>query len=224
MFVKNPKPGDVKTRLARSIGDDRAANISRAFVLDTISMLQRTGIRFELCCWPNEDGAVEILGKDLKYRCQRGRDLSERIINAFHDAFTEGTKHVIVIGSDSPDLPAASINRAFEHLAFYDAVLGPALDGGYYLAGFSSDSFTEQAFRGIQWSTPQVLAQTRARLNESGRTVALLPPWQDIDTAEDLRDFVLRSRRGNNAKHTLRYISECLPEFHQLASEGIANV
>jgi rSAM/selenodomain-associated transferase 1 len=224
MFVKNPKPGDVKTRLAESIGDEHAARIYRSFVLDTISMLQSIGISFELCCWPDDYGMQDIFGAALKYRCQRGRDLSERLINAFRDVFTEGVRHVIAISSDNPDLPADAITRAFEHLAFYDAVLGPTLDGGYYLAGFSNKSFTQQAFRNIQWSTPQVLAQTRARLNESGRTVSLLPPWQDIDTADDLRDFISRSRRESNAKQTLRYISQCLPEFHQLASEEIANV
>jgi rSAM/selenodomain-associated transferase 1 len=117
-------------------------------------------------------------------RTQRGNDLGERLENAFRAAFEEGVNRIVVVGSDSPTVPLECIEEAFDELTRHDVVIGPALDGGYYLLG--SSRFVPELFRDISWGGPKVLQETDEALIRTGRSVLHLIPWYDIDTDEDL--------------------------------------
>ena len=110
-------------------------------------------------------------------------------------------------GSDIPDLPESILSEAFRSLDDHDAVLGPARDGGYYLIGFRRDTFVPDVFRGIEWSTDRVFAETRRKLEQATRSVYLLPEWSDVDTPEDLRDLKERNEGTAFAKsRTMKYL------------------
>ncbi|MBL7184927.1 MAG: TIGR04282 family arsenosugar biosynthesis glycosyltransferase [Phycisphaerae bacterium] len=195
MFVKSPTTGQVKTRLAAEIGEDAAVRLYRCFVEDLISMVEKLDTSLRICFYPPETKSLFLqwLGEQHGYIPQTGDDLGERLKNAFVDAFEQGFSKVVAIGSDSPDLPASFLRQAFEELDFNDAVVGPSSDGGYYLIGFSADSFAPEAFDGIAWSTSAVLGQTRMKLKMHGLGVHLLPQWHDVDTRSDLDGLVTRT-------------------------------
>ena len=195
MFVKSPTAGQVKTRLAAEIGEGAAVGLYRCFVEDLISTVGTLDVGLRLCFHPPETKSLFLqwLGEQHGYIPQTGDDLGERLKNAFVDAFEQGFSKVVAIGSDSPDLPASFLREAFEELDSHDAVVGPSSDGGYYLIGFSEDSFVPGAFDGIAWSTSAVLSQTRMKLKMHGLGVHLLPQWHDVDTCSDLDGLTARN-------------------------------
>lgn len=125
---------------------------------------------------------------------QRGENLGERMENCFTEAFTMNFKRVVLVGSDIPSLPLDFIEEAFVSLKENDVVIGPSLDGGYYLIGFKDKTFSSQVFKGIPWSTEKVFEQTMKILEREGLTVHSLKPLRDIDTIEDLRNLSMGLR------------------------------
>ena len=197
LFVKAPVAGKVKTRLAAEIGEEATAGLYKCFVEDVLSMIKNVDSGLRLCFHPPEamSQVRQWLGDQYSYRPQRGDDLGERLKNAFAGAFEEGFSRVVAIGSDSPDLPEEFLVQAFTGLGSCDAVIGPSSDGGYYLIGFSKDSFATEAFDGIAWSTSAVCGQTQEKLKSCGLNIHLLPLWHDVDTRSDLDGLV--ARNGN---------------------------
>ena len=225
LFAKFPRPGTVKTRLAKAIGFEKAAQLYTCSVHDTIGYLKRLNFPFEIFYWPVESGVefAETFGSDNTYVPQQGEDLSQRAINSFRRTFDRGVEYAVTIGTDIPDLPQELITDAFERLKSADAVIGPALDGGYYLLGFSKRSFAPAAFENISWSTAKVFDQTLCALKNQNKTVSVLPAWNDIDTIEDLRRFA--SRGGGAALRTRSYISKEMPWLNdRAAGENYANI
>lgn len=115
-------------------------------------------------------------------------DLGERMADAFDRSFAAGAGRVLLLGSDSPTLPPDTLHAAFDHLLDAEGVLGPALDGGYYLVGLRREAWPAAAglFREVPWSTPDVLRVTALRAAEAGLALRTLPGWYDIDRPEDL--------------------------------------
>ena len=107
-----------------------------------------------------------------------------------------------------PDLPVEIIDKWFAALEVYDSVLGPSLDGGYYLIGFQRASFLPEVFRGIEWGTDIVLRQTLDIFRDNKRTVHLLPPLRDIDTPEDLKAFFQKNRGTPKCPHTMAFLNQ----------------
>jgi len=196
LFVKLPAEGHVKTRLGAQLGEDTAAKLYESFVLDTLGLVNSLDAHLRICFSPAaaEDEFKQWLGTDYSYAPQTGRDLGQRMRNAFSQAFSDGFSEVVVIGSDIPDLPAEYLDQAFMVLGVNDVVVGPSSDGGYYLIGFSIDSFLPEAFDYISWSTADVLEQTTEILKGQGRRTRMLPQWNDIDTAEDLQLLIERNK------------------------------
>jgi rSAM/selenodomain-associated transferase 1 len=195
-FVKYPAPGTVKTRLAKKLGPERATEIYRNFVLDILDTLQTLNVSLRIFFEPPEafDDLRHWLGEDWSYVPQTGRDLGQKMKNSFLHAFTEGFSKVALIGSDLPDLPADFINLSLRALDTDDVVLGPTGDGGYYLIGSSREAFLPEAFENIAWSTDRVFGHTVKILKRHGRKLYVLPQWHDVDTPDDLKSLVRRSR------------------------------
>jgi rSAM/selenodomain-associated transferase 1 len=186
--AKAPRAGAVKTRLAGAeFPPERAAELAAAFLRDTVATARHPSVRADVLL--ALDGDEADLPPDLRtlpILRQRGNDLGERLVGIFGDRFGEGRTAVCVVGSDAPHLPAAFLAEAFGRLrrADTDVVLGPADDGGYYLVGLKEPR--PALFAQIPWSTAGVLEATRERARADGLRVALLPPWYDIDTLDDL--------------------------------------
>ena len=190
-FIKNPEKGRVKTRLASVIGDGMAVKLYRRFLLEMLSTLNRGTFLFTLCFYPVDslNDLKQWLGDHYLYTPQNGENLGERMKNSFMETFAMGFKRVVLIGSDIPHLPLEFIEEAFTSLKEKDAVIGPSLDGGYYLIGFKDKTFSPQVFKGVPWSTERVFEQTTKRLEREGLAVHFLKPLRDIDTIEDLRNL-----------------------------------
>lgn len=195
IFAREPIPGQVKTRLAASIGDHAAAELYESMVRDVLTVVRRLENVKTVVYWACDEDALPHLSEKFRCisRCQCPGDLGERMQGACADMLAEGYETCCIIGSDAPDLPLAYIDdacRLLEEAA--DVVFGPSRDGGYYLLGVRR--VVPQLFSNISWSSPVVLAQSMAAAHVSGLTVSLLPEWQDIDTVEDLQAYQERVR------------------------------
>jgi len=210
-FVKDPAPGHVKTRLYQAtdgcLSPEDAALLYTAFLQDMWDTLNSSGRQVYIHIDPSKPSASldEVLGEKVNLVYQSGADLGERMSTALCATFSLGYDRVILLGSDSPDVPSSFLEEAFDILAVCDVVLGPAYDGGYYLVGASADTYTPMMFDGMKWSTPSVLGDQISRLIDMDREHGLLPTWWDIDTPSDLESAVRRWRDGTfRAERTLK--------------------
>jgi rSAM/selenodomain-associated transferase 1 len=196
IFVKAPRAGLVKTRLARTIGSDPACDAYRTLVDDLLAQLHSLH-PVELRFAP-DDSANEIkpwLTGHWSAAAQGGGPLGKRLTRAFADAFAGGWGRVVTIGSDCPEVTAGDVAQAWRALETQDVVLGPASDGGYWLVGLNAESFRSSAgiFNGIDWSTSRVLKQTLNWIKANGKSYHLLRELADVDTEEDWKGY-LRER------------------------------
>jgi hypothetical protein len=182
VFQKNEILGKVKTRLAASIGNEKALEVYQLLIQHTYSILHQTDVK---CMVFYSDYIPETKSNlDFDYRLQFGSDLGERMKNAFATVFIEGFDQAVIIGTDCAELNLDHLKQAFLKLKQYDTVIGPALDGGYYLLGMNS--LIPELFSNISWSSDQVLQQSISKLKLLNRSVTLLESLSDIDRIEDL--------------------------------------
>jgi uncharacterized protein len=184
IFTKNLVYGNVKTRLAATIGKDKAFETYKKLLAHTVAVTQ------SLCCTKFVYYADAVEQNDAwndtcKKRKQQGNDLGERMMHAFLEVFNQGSSTAVIIGTDCPELGETIIQSAFEQLTGNDVVIGPAADGGYYLLGMKS--LHPQLFEKIAWSTSAVLETTMNRCRLLRLSYALLPLLHDVDEEEDLR-------------------------------------
>jgi uncharacterized protein len=190
IFVKYPKPGYVKSRLALNIGDCKAAQVYKTVTEQLISAVgpSSNGNSYDMSVAYSPPTAAEDmktwLGRSIQLIPQSGANLGERMQKAFSDGFSRGYKSIIIIGSDCPAVTNELIILSLEKLKAHDVVIGPALDGGYYLLGLCRSE--PRLFAGIDWSTEHVLKQTIERCTALHRSYVLLPELRDIDRIEDL--------------------------------------
>ena len=191
VFVRQPVPGRVKTRLASGLGEAAACNLYRAMVADCIATVRASSLPLFLfhdgqaaAGLPPEWTAVA----DAVFM-QEGDSLGERMGAAFERTFAAGAQGVILTGSDIPGIDAGLLHSARESVCDYDAVFAPALDGGYCLVAAWRDRFSAAIFHGIPWSTPRVLDMTLSACRAHGVSYRLLEPRRDIDTIDDLTAY-----------------------------------
>jgi len=177
------------------MGDERAMKLYKRFLLEILSTLNRGTFLFYLCFYPENslNDFKDWLGDDYLYMPQKGENLGERMKNGFVEAFSMHFKRVVLIGSDIPELPIEYIQEAFQSLKEKDVVIGPSIDGGYYLIGFKEKTFSPQVFEGIPWSTNRVFEETMKVLKKEKLTFHTLQSLRDIDTIEDLKNLPGRS-------------------------------
>lgn len=201
-FIKYPIKGQVKTRLSAELGTAVTVELYRNFILDTLSALQHLNVPFKICYHPDsaKEKIIEWLGRQYSYMPQSGENLGERMKNAFLHAFGDNFRRVIIIGSDSPDLPVNFLVQAIHALESHNAVIGPSRDGGYYLIGFPQSHFLQEAFENISWGGDTVFRQTVDILNRHLCSIYILPQWYDVDTLADLNGLMVRSRNTDFRK------------------------
>lgn len=187
LFAKYPEPGKAKSRLAAQTSPEWAAQVAEAFLRDLSKRLERLPVSRFLVYSPaaSRQWFTDLAGERYRLHLQVEGDLGKRMAEFLQVRFTCGARKIVLLGMDSPTLPLAYISQAFHLLEDSDVVLGPAVDGGYYL--FGCRRFTTAIWERVEWSRATVLAATIHNLRSLGMTYALLPPWYDIDTLEDFQ-------------------------------------
>lgn len=183
IFVKNPVLGKVKTRLAKDVGNNKALKIYCQLLVITKAVCQ--AVNCSRCVFYSDEIVDDDWDADhFDKFVQEGSDLGERMQNAIKQVFALGAQKAVIIGSDCPQITSSIIEEAFAKLDSFDAVIGPATDGGYYLLGLKCS--LPKLFTNKHWSTDTVLKDTENDLRSLGLTCFLLPELTDIDTAADL--------------------------------------
>lgn len=204
IFAKAPIPGEVKTRLCPPLTPDEAATLHGSFILDmlertkfAVAKLQLPFHRYLACAPSSELVFFKIMEERQGVRLldQVGEDLGQRMHRTFVDLFDKGYTQVLLVGTDVPTLPLSVYQEAIAMLGRSDVVLGPALDGGYYLIGLTKPA--EQLFTEIPWSTDQVLAVTQQKAKTLGLSFGLTTAWRDVDTIADLHSLITDCREDN---------------------------
>ena len=200
VFVKNIKLGKVKTRLAKTIGNQGAFEVYSELVKVTENATKQLTTDVHIYF---SDAVIETKWQDYYKTVQQGKDLGERMKNAFKKGFEDGYNHIILIGSDLPDISENHINNGLEKLKNNDVVFGPAEDGGYYLIGLSK--MHKCIFDNKPWSQSHLLKETRAELDRKNIKFATLVTLNDIDTFEDLKasDFYKSNLKLQQRIHQL---------------------
>ena len=215
VFARAPVAGKAKTRLAQTIGDEGAAKLYRAMLGDVLAGAQSVAQQsadMEVVVFHTPPDAFSRQTDSLQpfwpgaRQAQSEGDLGVKLFECFRHLREDGAQKVVVIGSDSPDLPISFLVQAFEKLNDHDLVFGPAQDGGFYLMG-ASDVVPLCLFEGVQWSCSSTLNDILTNL--CSETFALLPRWGDVDDEDDLQPLRERLESGQSrAPQTHRVLDE----------------
>lgn len=188
-------------RLARTVGSDGATALARAFLADTLALSRCCGADEVVVAYTPAAArpAFTKLAPDARLMAQPRAGFGTRLRSALDAGHAQG-KHVVLIGTDSPTLPAAIVRRGFAQLERADCALGLAMDGGYYLIG-AREPLPRSLFARMPWSSGTVGAETLRRARDAGLRVALLPTWYDVDDEVGLAR-VAADRDLSRAPHT----------------------
>jgi len=220
VMAKDPRAGQVKTRLCPPLSLEVAARLYECFLLDTLDLVAGLpGVDSVVAFSPadSQEQFARLTSGRFPLIPQEGADLGARLESSFRILFQQGYARVAAISTDTPDLPAEYLQEAFFRLGETQVVLGPCPDGGYYLIGLSSP--TPQLFRDMPWSTDRVVPETDARVKKMGLAISYLPEWHDVDTATDLdrlvRDLTGSKPSGSRAWRTAEF---CQRQFRARAA------
>ncbi|TGL20297.1 glycosyltransferase [Leptospira bourretii] len=187
IFAKQPELGKVKTRLAVSIGEDQTLKIYKELLEITKNITSTLSVE-KIVYWDHLDLVSPLkfeFGDSTKVQVEG--DLGFKMKTAFEDEFRSNFGKVVIIGTDCPFLTKEILEKAYLSLDTTDFVIGPAMDGGYYLLGMRE--FFPYVFDSIPWSTSNVLPLTLEVIQKNKNTVTLLAELNDIDDINDLKDW-----------------------------------
>jgi rSAM/selenodomain-associated transferase 1 len=193
VYAKRPLPGYAKTRLGAAIGAEQAAGVYARLVYTYLLDLVRANLDAQIELSVASPADVPFFAEafpELHVRPQVAGDLGQRMMASFVQAFAEGAQQVVLTGSDIPGLDSALVCAAFDALGTAPIVIGPAIDGGYYLIGMRAPG--ANLFEDIAWSSEHVLAQTEALARARGLAVARVAEQRDVDVRDE---FVLWRRQ-----------------------------
>ena len=201
VMARLPRPGRVKSRLADTIGEEKAAEFYQRCAERLFEESRRlpNGVARYIFYADAADAAAmrSWAGDDFLYEPQTRGHLGDRLVDAFTTAFGQGVQKAVVVGSDVPDLTARRIAAALRLLDHYPIVIGPDHGGGYYLMGMRM-LHRDLFLRSLAWGTHYVLGHTLRIMRDLALTPAFLPTLIDIDTGGDLRRW-LQSRPAGEA-------------------------
>jgi uncharacterized protein len=190
IFVRNPELGKVKTRIAKTAGNSAALKIYRQLLEYTLTMADAVAAdKFVFYSDKPIQHEIEVKTSFQK-EIQCGQSLGDRMKHAFSLLFNKKYNKVLIIGSDCYDLTAEIITTAFHSLNNFDTVIGPAVDGGYYLLGMKK--YNAHLFDIKAWSTQTVAAETIELIRQQEMSLYQLPVLADVDTEEDWNKVIKR--------------------------------
>ena len=211
IFAKYWQPGKVKTRLANSIGRQAASDVYCAILNHLLSSLNSTADQRVIAYTPIDKATEFAIFPHWQQTPQCEGPLGERMAHFFTQAFANSAQRVVLIGSDCPDITSEIVNSALEALTQADVVLGPTLDGGYYLVAMAGQF--HDIFSDITFSTESVLEETLALAKRNNITVHCLDSLNDIDEVDDLRQYIQRLIRQQSAGEASMMESVLLEEL-----------
>ncbi len=192
VFTRAPVPGRTKTRLIPLLGEEGAADFHQSVLRSTL--VSATSAQFsniEIWCESEVNHPfLQQCAEDFSctLQIQQGKDLGEKMHHAIHTTLATN-EFVILVGSDCPAITTTILDEACQQLANgNDAVLGPSIDGGYYLIGLKQAG--QKVFQGIEWSEADVAEKTRLNFDQLGLKYHELEVLADIDTPEDYRKYI----------------------------------
>lgn len=195
LMTRIPVPGKTKTRLMDILSGEECAEIHKNFLKDLFSSCEKLKNKVDIYLTYTPEGKIflieDILPEYIKLFPQQGESLGDRMSNAIDKLLDEDYKKVVLIGSDIPELQPKDIEIAFNILEDNDICLGPTSDGGYYLVGMK-EIHSEIFCDNIAWGKKSVLEGTIDIANRANLTVGLSEKHMDIDTKEDLLNFIKR--------------------------------
>jgi len=200
VFGREPAPGRTKTRLAAGVGGTTAARVYAVTLEHTLTVAVESGARVVLSLASMPSGAW-VREFDVFVELQPPGDLGDRMADAFARRFSEGDDRVMIVGSDCPYLAIEHLRGAAAGLDEAGVVLGPAIDGGYWLVAQRAPGVN--LFSGIPWSSHNTLQRTKQRLDAIGASWSMLEELADIDTAEELEAAVEDPRTPRELAHRL---------------------
>ena len=183
LMVRLPKLGNVKKRLAKTLGKERALVIYQKLIDHTRLVINEMPLH-RFIYYSHETKKHEGWGNDTFFRVQRGKNQGEIYKNAFRDVFELGFQKVVLLGVDCPALERRHVQTAFLQLDKYDTCVGMSKDGGYYLIGMKK--YTPSLFQNISWGQMTVIGDTFNRMMEQKLRCTFLEELIDIDTNKDL--------------------------------------
>jgi hypothetical protein len=207
VFAKEPRCGQVKTRLSDCLSRKQAVGLYKAFIQDTIEISSKCKNCTRILAYHAEGNPLYLkkVANGYTFYKQQKTSLGQRLYNAFVFARNQGSTKTVIIGSDAPDLPISYIETAFSKLSRHDLIFGPSKDGGYYLVGLKMP--VRNIFQGIKWSTSSVLQESLLKAKKANKSVYLLKPWQDVDCCEDLNRLEENLKNKTDiAQHTRRWL------------------
>lgn len=211
IMAKAPVPNEVKTRLIPPLEPEEASILYHSFLLDKIEQVKSIDAHRCVAYTPqtSESFFMSIVPPGFSLINQAGENLGERLAGVSKRLFEEGAEKVVMLDSDTPNLPIDRIREALSRLDEVDVVLGPCEDGGYYLIGMRS--WVPELFSGIPWSTSEVAKLTFKKAKSLDLSVFLLDKWYDVDTVIDLKrlkkDLDMQSGKSCFCENTCRTIS-----------------
>ena len=203
LFVKHPKAGQTKTRLAAGIGHRKALIAYQRLLERAKAMATDLQQDFDIEIWYGNEIPEQDLWATTGWprHQQWGEDIGQRMNHAMTQALDRGAEKVLLMGTDLPAMNQTLVREAFTLLDDHPAVMGPAIDGGYYLVGLRAA--LPALFADIEWSTSTVYAESCARFRAAGWTWAELPALSDLDTVDDLPGTLLEDLLPAKAHHPL---------------------
>jgi rSAM/selenodomain-associated transferase 1 len=192
VYAKRPLPGYAKTRLGAKIGLEESAGVYARYLyrclLELVDMdCDELSIELSLAA-PEDIPFFKLAFPEFQVNAQIGVDLGQRFAHSFRTAFDNGADAVVVIGTDIPDLNQTILQTAFKVLEEKAVVIGPDMDGGYYLIGTRHK--TAALFRDIDWSSEFVFQQTERLIQTQGLSLHHLPTLSDVDTEADFQRWL----------------------------------
>ncbi len=208
ILTRAPIPGKTKTRLMTHLTGDECAAIHECFLKDIYENVLKIDVDSFVYYTPEryKNLMCNILGGCQELHPQRGKDLGERMHLAIQDCIEKGYEKCVLIGTDIPTLPAYIIMKAFEKLDNNDIVIGPTLDGGYYLIGMKQPY--PQIFMDTFYGVETVFERTLKTLTHLSLGVEILEHWYDVDTFDDLKYLANEIQTKNiHSHHTKQFLT-----------------
>lgn len=210
MLTRAPEPGRTKTRMMPDLTARQCAELHKSSLRDMSAMCGALPSSIDVFVAFAPEGASalvrEAFDAPATYFAQRGDTLGERLSHAAREVVSRGYERCVLVGADSPEMTPDDVLEALDKLDFADMVLGPATDGGFYLAALSQ--LHDEMFSLPSYGHGQVLQQTEESLEAAGLKVAHVRQVADIDCWEDAQALIERSLSAPSLSglHTVRYV------------------
>ena len=224
IFAKTPTAGEVKTRLTPVLRAGEAAELAEAMLLDTVEIVERAGLDAVLAFTPatGRRALERLLGPRRRLVPQGGGDLGARLERVMRRLAEKSRGPVIAIGTDCPAIDGDRLVSAARALGRSDVVLGPALDGGFYLLGLRR--LRPELFHDVPWSSDATLTTVAERARSAGLVLTRLAPARDLDTPDDLYAWFADAREAGLSEtypRTWSVLNAALPPRRLAALEAV---